>query len=92
MIGVASLAGVLASMTLLGVLIWVVGIALLGNVIARPEAITTAVAQAIGLFILASLVFVVAVVAIEFGASGAWIVPATAKVAAITEARLTAQV
>lgn len=80
MIGVASLAGVLASMTLLGVLIWVVGIALLGHVTARREAVTIAVAQAIGLFILASLVFTVAVVAIEFGASGAWIGPGTAKV------------
>ena len=80
MIGVASLAGVLASMTLLGVLIWVVGIALLGYVTARREAITIAVAQAIGLFILASLVFTVAVVAIEFGVSGAWIGLGTTKV------------
>ena len=80
MIGVASLAGVLASMTLLGVLIWVVGVALLGYVTARREAIAIAVAQAIGLFVLASLVFIVAVVAIEFGVSGAWIGPGMAKV------------
>ena len=69
--GISSLAGVLASMTLLGLLIWVVGIALLAYVTARREA--NAVARAIGLFALASLVFVVAVVGIAFAVSGAWI-------------------
>ena len=69
--GIASLAGVLASMTLLGALTWVVGIALLACVTAGREA--TAVARAIGLFALASLLFVVAVVGIEFAVSGAWI-------------------
>lgn len=69
--GIASLAGVLASMTLLGALIWVVGIALLAYVIVRRDAI--AAAQAIGLFALASFAFVVAVVGIELAVSGAWI-------------------
>jgi len=69
--GIASLAGVLVSMTLLGTLIWVVGIALLACVTARRQA--TAVARALGLFALASLLFVVAVVGIEFAVSGAWI-------------------
>ena len=69
--GIASLAGVLASMTLLGLLIWVVGIALLAYVTARREA--NVLARAIGLFALACLVFVVAVVGIEFAVSGAWI-------------------
>jgi ABC-type transport system involved in multi-copper enzyme maturation permease subunit len=69
--GIASLAGVLASMALLGALIRVVGIALLASVTARREA--TAMARAIGLFALASLVFVVAVVGIELAVSGAWI-------------------
>ena len=79
MIGVASLAGVLASITLLGVLIWVVGIALLGYVTARREAVAIAVAQAIGISALASLIFIVAIVAIEFSVSGAWIGSGTAR-------------
>jgi membrane protein DedA with SNARE-associated domain len=80
MISVASLAGVLASMTLLGVLIWVIGIALLGYVTAQRGPIAVAVVQAMSAFALASLVFVGAVVAIEFGVSGAWIGPRTAEV------------
>lgn len=75
MIGLASLAGVLVSMALLGALIWVVAVALLGHVVARPEAAGVAVARAVALFALACLVFVAAVVVIEFAVSGAWIEP-----------------
>ena len=69
--GIASLAGVLASMALLGALVWVVGIALLAYVTVRHEG--AAVARAIALFALACLAFVVAVVGIELAASGVWI-------------------
>jgi hypothetical protein len=71
--GVASLAGVLAAATLLGSLVWVVAIALLGVVVAHHDGLAPAVAVAVGLLAVASAVFVVAVVAIEFIVSGAWI-------------------
>ena len=63
------------TLPLLGVLVWVVAIALLGRVVARREAAGAAVAQALGLLVLGSLVFVAAVVLIEFAVSGAWIGP-----------------
>jgi len=52
---VASLAGVLAAMTLLGALVWVVGIALLGFMVRRRDRIVLAVAKACGLFAVASV-------------------------------------
>jgi hypothetical protein len=72
MIALASF-GVLVSMALLGTLVWVVGIALLGQVVARPEVDAVAGATTLGILTLASLLFVVAVVAIEFAVSGAWV-------------------
>jgi hypothetical protein len=71
--GIGSLAGVLATMTLLGALVWVVAIALLGVVVARRDGLAPAVVGTIGLLAVASAVFVGAVVAIEFITSGAWV-------------------
>lgn len=72
MVGLASLLGVLLSAALLGALMWVVGIALLGQVVACREDVAKAGARALALFVLAGVVFVVAVVLIEFATSGAW--------------------
>jgi hypothetical protein len=65
---------------------------LVGYVIAHRAVIAIAAAQAIDVFVLAALVPIVDVVAIECGVSGSWVGPRTAKVVVVRviEARIPA--